>query len=323
MTGCQCEQPGWCERHAVLKTKRWWELCRKHAEYFEAWENETGPGQSQPREQRLKKHAPLEVPFVTSGRIEWISTAKLSTDAITLSAMLPKDVDTIVAVPRSGMIPASVIACMLHLPLMTIVDGQIVPCGNGHRLCDQNTRKHRMAFIDDTLAGGAAQRKLIEQGLLTGNHIHAVVYSSVDHGPHIYMRHLPFPHLLEWNLFNSCYIPNVSTDMDGILCHNPPHDSTILYLPRRHRIKSIITARPASRRIETIRWLDEHDVQYERLLMWPHSEEAIDADALSQWKARMVQESGAEWYIESEPGISDMIRRHGVRVLCPKQGYLE
>jgi hypothetical protein len=307
----------------VLKTKRWLELCQTKDEYFTAWENERGPGQRMPREERIKRNLPLDVPFIRTGRVEWISTAKLAEDSIKLASMLPTDIDAIVAIPRSGMIPASIIACMLHLPLMTIVDNQIVPCGHGHRLCDPNPQGQRLAFVDDTLAGGSAYRHLVDTGLLKHPDLFAVVYSSVPEGDHIFVRHVPFPHLLEWNLFNSCYLPSIATDMDGVLCHNPPYGTVPLYLPRRQAIKAVITARPAPQRFETMRWLESKCVQYERLYMWPRDTMAEDQRELASWKAAMVRESGAEWYIESEPGLSDLIRSNGVRVLCPRQGYME
>jgi hypothetical protein len=323
MTKCECKSPGWCERHAVIKTKRWWELCRTSQEYFDAWENNSGPGQAGPRESRVKRRPPLDVPYLKAGRVEWITNAKLAEDSVKLASMLPGDVDAIVAVPRSGMIPASIIACMLHLPLLTIVDGKVVTCGSGHRLCDPNQSGQRMAFIDDTLAGGSAYRKLVDTGNLTYPHLFAVVYSSVDNGDHLFVKHVPFPHLLEWNLFNSCYLPSVATDMDGVLCHNPPHGSTPLYLPRKQPIKAVITARQATLRVETLKWLERQSIQYERLYMWPSKSHAEDQLELAAWKASMVREAKAEWYIESEPGLADLIRSHGIRVLCPAQGYME
>jgi hypothetical protein len=56
--------------------------------------------------------------------------------------------------------------------------------------------------------------------------------------------------------------------------------------------------------------------------MWPLQEESSDAQAIAAWKANTVRDAGADWYVESEPGLADLIRTHGVRVLCPRQGYL-
>lgn len=46
MTRCEhCTGPGWCERHRVMKSQRWVELCQTRDDYFQAWEDGRGPGQ--------------------------------------------------------------------------------------------------------------------------------------------------------------------------------------------------------------------------------------------------------------------------------------
>ena len=45
MTDCECETPGFCERHGIHKTPHWHRLCRTREDYFAAWEQGTGPGQ--------------------------------------------------------------------------------------------------------------------------------------------------------------------------------------------------------------------------------------------------------------------------------------
>lgn len=54
-TGCQCESPGYCERHSILKTPHWHHLCQTREDYFLAWEEGRGPGQvSTMRRQKRK-----------------------------------------------------------------------------------------------------------------------------------------------------------------------------------------------------------------------------------------------------------------------------
>ena len=50
---CHCEPSGYpfyCERHKVKKTAHWVRLCQTRPDYFQAWEEGRGPGQT---------HAPL------------------------------------------------------------------------------------------------------------------------------------------------------------------------------------------------------------------------------------------------------------------------
>jgi hypothetical protein len=134
---------------------------------------------------------------------------------------------------------------------------------------------------------------------------------------------MDLPHLLEWNLFNSWCCANIGTDMDGILCHNPPRQSESLYLCRRTPVREIITARHEKERAGTVQWLGDHRVRYGKLSMWPWSTESRrDLHRVAAWKARSVRASGLEWYVESEPAMADAIREHGIRVLCPEQGEL-
>ena len=48
MTDCQCEEPGWCERHKVRKGAHWVYLCQTSEKYYAAWEEGRGPGQMVP-----------------------------------------------------------------------------------------------------------------------------------------------------------------------------------------------------------------------------------------------------------------------------------
>lgn len=45
-TPCQCERPGWCERHGMNKSPHLHMLCRNNQRYFDAWEAGIGPGQN-------------------------------------------------------------------------------------------------------------------------------------------------------------------------------------------------------------------------------------------------------------------------------------
>jgi hypothetical protein len=45
LTGCQCTEAGWCERHQVQKSEHLVALCQGNESYFDAWEKGRGPGQ--------------------------------------------------------------------------------------------------------------------------------------------------------------------------------------------------------------------------------------------------------------------------------------
>ncbi len=49
LTQCECDQPGWCERHQCNKPAHFFKLCQTHSDYFKMWEQGIGPGQSEPK----------------------------------------------------------------------------------------------------------------------------------------------------------------------------------------------------------------------------------------------------------------------------------
>ena len=46
ITDCECEAPGWCERHQCHKTLTQVRACRRLPGLFGLWEKGRGPGQS-------------------------------------------------------------------------------------------------------------------------------------------------------------------------------------------------------------------------------------------------------------------------------------
>lgn len=45
LTGCECREAGWCDRHKMFKTPNLVALCQCSDKYFNAWERGEGPGQ--------------------------------------------------------------------------------------------------------------------------------------------------------------------------------------------------------------------------------------------------------------------------------------
>jgi len=53
-TSCTCDSPGQCHRHNVKKPLGWWTLCRTNAQFVQAWDEGTGPGQRKETTQEPK-----------------------------------------------------------------------------------------------------------------------------------------------------------------------------------------------------------------------------------------------------------------------------
>ena len=248
------------------------------------------------RRSKLNEWAPT--PAYANARL--IPTTELIADSLRLAEMIPSDIDGIVGVPRSGMIPASVIATHLHLPLYTFHKGQAVTVGRGSRL--RGPEGDRLAFIDDTTMMGSTLKRLES---VIGLKASVYVNPHSPRKPDLFVKDLEPPHLLEWNLFNSGYVRNMAFDMDGVICHDEPPRNWLKvkerprYLPRNESI-TIITARFEKHRQHTENWLKAYGVGVEKLIMFGGTEaERNKPQAISRYKAEALKESGKEWFVES------------------------
>jgi hypothetical protein len=211
------------------------------------------------------------------------------------------------------------------LPLFTVLNDEITPVGGGGRTGwgEMGRIGGRSLVVDDTVYSGNTFQKVRRECKLNGNHVTAAIYTTDPARSDMHYAVLPHPHLLEWNLFNSHVVSSSACDMDGIICHNPPRSTEPLYVARRDAIGTIITARLEKHREATVEWLARYGIQYRNLVMWQGTDsDRNDLERVAAWKANEVRKSGATLYIESEPALSDAMRKHGIVVLCPKQGYM-
>jgi hypothetical protein len=57
MTECECAEPGWCERHKMMKPAHWHHLCQTRENYRLAWDEGRGPGQLKSTGEALQQDA--------------------------------------------------------------------------------------------------------------------------------------------------------------------------------------------------------------------------------------------------------------------------
>jgi hypothetical protein len=182
---------------------------------------------------------------------------------------------------------------MLHKPMIIVSQtrGDIMDAGNGWRLTRQHKHvepgKGRVLVVDDTVMTGNSQQILRK---VVGQQFREVIFATVYCNPaanlgkpDIHAVDLQWPHMLEWNLFNSVISNSMAVDFDGVLCHDCPpgsdedgpkyldfiRNATPLYLPRQVPIPLIVTARIEKYRRDTEDWLRRHNVQWEQLVMHP------------------------------------------------------
>jgi hypothetical protein len=223
----------------------------------------------------------------------------------------------------------------------------IVDTGNGWRLGGSkhiDPKKGKILVVDDTVMTGnplRAIKPLIDSQV--GHAIYAAVYVNprATQKPDIWAVDLPWPHILEWNVFNSILSPSAAMDFDGILCHDCPHGSDDdgpkylefiqnarpLYVPRRCQVPLIVTARIERYRPETEDWLRRHGIAWHRLVMHPAKTlkerqrdniAAYKAKHYAAWAAKHKAAPGPIIFFESEDRQAREIARHAkLMVVCP------
>lgn len=290
-------------------------------------------------------------PFTATGEPQWVSVQQLATDAATLAQMLPSDVRAIVGVARSGMTPAAMVATILHLPLLAIrqTKHDVIDVGNGWRIGSGSDHVETMvgskvAIIDDTVMTGNSFkdiRDIVAEKF--PNNITCALYVNplARMKPDVWVHDLGWPHLLEWNLFNSILSPNAACDFDGILCDDCPHGSDDdgprylefinnarpKYLARRTAIPLIVTARIEKYRAATEAWLARWGIRFHRLVMHPAATlaernrddiAAYKAKHFAAWSAGHKPHPAPLLFIESEDWQANRIGEiTGLMSVCP------
>ena len=280
---------------------------------------------------------------------EYLSTERLASDTLSLVPRLPPDITQIAAVSRSGLAPGTLLSMALHLPMIVIRhhQGDWMPAGNGWRL-NEGTPKGpgRILVVDDTTMTGNSLKRtkhVIEK--MPGEKLYAAVYvnPAAVAKPDMWAMDLPWPHLLEWNLFNSVLLDSFALDFDGILCHDCPagddddgpryetflREVPPLHIIRKRPAKLIVTARLEKYRPQTLEWMEQWGVKAKTLIMgpWKSLAERRGSD-VAAWKAGALQKfldkRGSippQFYVESDRRQAKRIAElTGRLVVCPPAG---
>jgi hypoxanthine phosphoribosyltransferase len=162
----------------------------------------------------------------------YVSFAQLSAAIRSQLYTIPADVDLIVGIPRSGMVPAYQIGLFLNRLVADIdtfvADGSI---SHGHtrklgiQLSSLRQARH-ILLVDDSIAtGGSMQKALarIQESGYTGriSTCAAIVAPSHKSSVNISFITMPQPRMFEWNAFHHACVENACFDMDGVLCVDP------------------------------------------------------------------------------------------------------
>lgn len=249
-------------------------------------------------------------------------------------AALP--IDVVVGIPRSGMIPASIIATLLQRPLADVAGyaSGIVSARSGK----PTKARGRVLLVDDTVNHGTAMARAVDA---IGPRAKAIIrfavfgpYRDIPGAVDITCETVPGPRAFEWNMWKHARLGRWALDMDGVLCRDPTgHENDDgarylgflagaepLMLPRRP-VGHIVTCRLERYRAETQDWLARHGVEFAQLHMMPFATKAerMAHGGRGAWKAGIVRAVEAELFIESCPKQAGIIAREaGLPVWCTR-----
>ena len=254
---------------------------------------------------------------------------------------VPRDIDLIVGIPRSGTMVANILALYLNLPY-TDIDNFLqqgnIRTGNTKK-CTRwiksiSEAKH-VLVVDDSVSSGTAlkEAKDLLKGVnckLTWLAVYVLPFnkSSVD----IYFEVCNQPRMFEWNFMHHWELENSCMDIDGILCQDPSmmqnddgrryrdflENAPVKFIPT-HKVGRLVTSRLAKYRPETEKWLKKYNIEYDELIMMEGisaRERALEGNH-AKFKADIYKNCDANLFFESEYNQAvDIVQMSGKPVFC-------
>ena len=279
------------------------------------------------------------------------SIADLNADIIRGIHKLPREVDLIIGLPRSGMLAASMLATHTNLPLID-VDGFI----HGRPAWFGQTKKTKrvetwsnaqdanypLLFDDSVYTGLTMESALTRINKINNdkNILKGAVYVKPDKINQIdyYIEILDIPRIFEWNLMHHTIISQSCVDIDGVLCRDPENhenddgpqylkfirDVHALHAPSLE-IGWLVTSRLERYRNETEEWLRKNDIRYNKLIMLDlnSAKERRKLGIHASFKAEVYKKTNAMLFVESSFNQAvDIARTSGKWVLCYENGQM-
>jgi uncharacterized HAD superfamily protein len=236
--------------------------------------------------------------------------------------IISRDIDLVVGVPRSGMLPANLLALYLNLPYTDIhsfMKGFIYKSGARKQFFNENEYKN-ILIVEDSIASGASIKECKNDLAHLASKFNfkycAVYYTPENEKLADYaFEAVPTPRYFQWNIFNHTSLEKACFDIDGVLCVDPTkqqnddgplyklflQNATPLYSPGA-KIGTIVTSRLEKYRSETEIWLKKNDVQYDALVMLdlPTMKARQKANNHAGHKASEYQSKNYSLFIESD-----------------------
>lgn len=201
--------------------------------------------------------------------------------------IIPRDIDLVVGIPRSGMLPANLIALYLNLPYTDIhsfIKGYSYGSGDRKQFFESTDFK-KILIVDDSIASGSALKEC-KENLKHLNSKYEFVYCAIYAVPEkkffvdFVFETVATPRYFQWNILNHKTLEKACFDIDGVLCVDPSPkqnddgeeyrsflmSAKPLFIPKS-KIGTLVTSRLEKYRNETEFWLKDNNVKYDKLVM--------------------------------------------------------
>jgi orotate phosphoribosyltransferase len=255
---------------------------------------------------------------------------------------LPRDIDLVVGIPRSGVLAANLIALHLNLPMVDLdgfLNGRVWGGGERQELycLAKGSKAAKALVVDDTVHRGNEIRKVKERINAAGlgqRVVYACVYVAPESQDKVdfWCEVVPPPRVFEWNLMHHSFLDESCMDIDGVLCRDPTPEENDdgpgyrafvanvepLLIPTV-RIGHLVTCRLEKYRELTVSWLSRHGVNYRELVMMNYAtkEARIAAGSHAEFKAQVYTRTEALLFVESDREQAGAIARlSGRPVFC-------
>ncbi len=263
---------------------------------------------------------------------------------------IPRDVDLVVGIPRSGSLVANMLALYLNLPYVDIdayISKQKIRTGNTRKCANWITcidEAKKVLIVDDSISSGRAIKEakalIAESKEHKAQHIYMAVYALENniHMVDIFFEICHMPRMFEWNYIHHWALEYSCMDIDGVLCEDPTplqNDDGKKYveflktakpkfLPTK-KVAYLVTTRLEKYRKETEEWLRSNNVEYDHLVMMdcPSGKERLKQANHGTYKGEVFKNTKCSIFIESnyEQAI-EICKVSGKQVFCVDRSCL-
>jgi uncharacterized HAD superfamily protein/adenine/guanine phosphoribosyltransferase-like PRPP-binding protein len=267
--------------------------------------------------------------------LQYRSLSDLNKTIIYNHHKLPRDIDLIVGIPRSGLLAGSLLSLHLGIPLIDIDEFiENRPLGRGQKSGPLPHDSRHVLVLDDTIYAGcsiAEAKRIICGSGVSANISYGAVFAHPKsvHLVDQYFELLESPGCQEWNMMHRGKAEDFCFEIEGILSKAPSAETRsdlpryrdfcrtagVLYRPS-HPLGWIVTLRPECLRTETEEWLSRNNISYKGLFMWSNNREPNPTRSReAAFKACIYRKhSTSALFVDASEGIAADIARFSGKV---------